>query len=234
MNHTPTEAAIDEQALAHYLLEHPEFFQRHAALLAQVRLGSSHGGGRTIGLHEYQSGLLREQVDALEQRLHEMARNSEDNAATAEKLYAWTCTIVRWPKLHTLPQAVGVSLQHHFNVPQVALRLWNLAEPYAGSACTAGVSEDAKAFAASLPLPFCGPNMGVEPAQWLQAPQQAQSLALLTLRDDTPRPAAPGAEHAFGMLVLASPDPQRFAADMGTDFLQRIAAIASAALSRLR
>jgi hypothetical protein len=35
------------------------------------------------------------------------------------------------------------------------------------------------------------------------------------------------------MLVLASPDPQRFHAGMGTEFLQRIADIASAALSRL-
>ena len=43
-----------------------------------------------------------------------------------------------------------------------------------------------------------------------------------------------GATPAFGMLVLASPDPQRFASGMGTDFLERIAELASAALSRLR
>jgi len=36
------------------------------------------------------------------------------------------------------------------------------------------------------------------------------------------------------MLVLASPDPQRFSSAMGTDFLERIAELASAALSRLR
>ena len=39
---------------------------------------------------------------------------------------------------------------------------------------------------------------------------------------------------ALGSLVLASPDPQRFSAGMGTDFLERIAELASAALSRLR
>jgi uncharacterized protein len=36
------------------------------------------------------------------------------------------------------------------------------------------------------------------------------------------------------MLVLASPDPQRFQAGMGTDFLERIAELASAGLTRLR
>jgi len=39
---------------------------------------------------------------------------------------------------------------------------------------------------------------------------------------------------AFGLLLLASPDGQRFNAEMGTDFLERIADLASAALSRLR
>jgi uncharacterized protein YigA (DUF484 family) len=45
---------------------------------------------------------------------------------------------------------------------------------------------------------------------------------------------ATGVAPAFGMLVLASPDPQRFSSGMGTDFLERIAELASAALSRLR
>jgi uncharacterized protein YigA (DUF484 family) len=56
-----------------------------------------------------------------------------------------------------------------------------------------------------------------------------QSLALLTLRD------GPGSTaHAFGMLVLGSPDPLRFDATMGTEFLSRISELASAALSRMR
>ena len=53
------------------------------------------------------------------------------------------------------------------------------------------------------------------------------SIALIPLR---PEPEAP----AFGLLVLASPDAHRFNAEMGTDFLERIAELASAALSRLR
>ena len=38
---------------------------------------------------------------------------------------------------------------------------------------------------------------------------------------------------AFGLLVLASPDVQRFNNTMGTDFLARLAELASAALSPL-
>jgi hypothetical protein len=60
------------------------------------------------------------------------------------------------------------------------------------------------------------------------------SIALIPLR------AGADGRPAFGMLVLASPDPQRFQAGMATDFLERIAelasgrALAAASLSRPR
>ena len=41
------------------------------------------------------------------------------------------------------------------------------------------------------------------------------------------------APQAFGLLVLASPDADRFSPSMGTAFLARIGEIASASLSRL-
>jgi uncharacterized protein YigA (DUF484 family) len=41
------------------------------------------------------------------------------------------------------------------------------------------------------------------------------------------------APEAFGLLVLGSPDPTRFGADLGTSFLEQIAELASASLSRL-
>ena len=56
------------------------------------------------------------------------------------------------------------------------------------------------------------------------------SLALIPLRVG----AAGETGSAFGMLVLGSPDAQRFNSGMGTDFLSRIGELASAALSRLQ
>ena len=69
---------------------------------------------------------------------------------------------------------------------------------------------------------------GASFAGWLEDAGTVLSLALLPLR-----PVGTGAGQAFGMLVLGSPDPQRFHAGMATDFLERIAELASAALSRL-
>ena len=88
------------------------------------------------------------------------------------------------------------------------------------------VSNDAQAFATSLGAPYCGVNSGFEAASWLPDPAMAMSIALIPLRADP-------AQEAFGMLVLASTDAQRFHADMGTDFLAQIGDLADAALSRL-
>ena len=87
-----------------------------------------------------------------------------------------------------------------------------------------------KTFASSLTQPYCGLVSGLEAVNWLEDPGTAMSIALLPLRPGAINGPAP----AFGMLVLASPDPQRFQASMATDFLERLAELASAALARLR
>ena len=42
-----------------------------------------------------------------------------------------------------------------------------------------------------------------------------------------------GAGEVVGLLVLGSPDPTRYSAEMGTEFLTRIGEVASAGLTRL-
>ena len=159
-----------------------------------------------------------------------MMRNGSENASIASKIHQWTHALVKVQDLRELPHALTASLQHLFDVPQVALRLWNVAGAHNGTVYTMGVSEDAKAFAASLTMPFCGPNMGFEPVNWLPTPHAVQSVAQLTLQDG----AMDSTSNSFGMLVLGSPDPHRFDATMGTEFLSRIAELASASLSRMR
>jgi len=170
--------------------------------------------------------MLREKIRALELKAAEMIRHGQENVAIADKLQRWTRELLLTRAPADLPGVIVAQIQAQFQVPQAAIRVWGVAPEWAGQAFAQGVSADAQAFAASLVQPYCGANPGLEASQWLHAPDQAASLALLPLR---PGPAEP----AFGLLVLASPDPQRFTAQMGTDFLQDIAALASAALLRL-
>jgi uncharacterized protein YigA (DUF484 family) len=78
-------------------------------------------------------------------------------------------------------------------------------------------------------VPYCGVNSGFEAVSWLEDSRVVASMALIPLRSGLPDTGP----EAFGMLVLASPDPTRYSADMGTEFLSRIGEIASAGLARL-
>ena len=49
---------ITEQDIADYLANTPDFFERHAELLASVRLASPHGH-RAVSLQERQMDMLR-------------------------------------------------------------------------------------------------------------------------------------------------------------------------------
>ena len=64
---------------------------------------------------------------------------------------------------------------------------------------------------------------------WLDDAARVASIALIPLR----RGGDAEGGHAYGLLVLGSPDPTRYSADMGTEFLARIGDVASAGLSRL-
>jgi len=217
---------ITEDDIADFLLNTPDFFERHAELLATVQLTSPHGQ-RAVSLQERQAEMLREKIRALELKAAEMIRHGQENVAIADKLQRWTRELLLTREAAALPEVVARQLQDQFGVPQVALRVWGVAPGFAGLPCAQGASEDAQAFASSLSVPYCGANPGLEAARWLDAPGEAASLALLPLR-------AGASPKAFGLVVLASPDPQRFHAGMGTDFLERIAELAAAALSRLR
>ena len=220
---------ITEDDIAHFLVNTPGFFERHAELLASVTITSPHGQ-RAVSLHERQAEMLREKIKGLEHRVMDMVRHGHENAAIADSIHQWSRQLLAERDAAALPQAVEQGMQALFDVPQVALRLWGMAPGHAGQPFAQGVSEDVRSFASSLTMPFCGPNLGFEATAWLAQTGQVQSLALLPLR----RGAIDSAEQpAFGLLVLGSPDPHRFEATMGTEFLARMAELASAALSRL-
>jgi hypothetical protein len=220
---------ITEDDIANYLANTPDFFERHAQLLAAVQLTSPHGN-RAVSLQERQAEMLRDKIKALEHRIMDMVRNGNENMVIADRVHRWARDLFLVRSGRALPATIAAEIQQQFMVPQVAVKVWDVDAKYGNEPFAEGVTADAKSFASSLMQPYCGVNSGFEAVQWLEDPAMAMSIALIPLREG----AAGASSPAFGMLVLASPDPQRFASGMGTDFLERIADLASAALSRLR
>lgn len=214
---------ITEDDIASYLANTPGFFERHAELLSTIQLTSPHGQ-RAVSLQERQMEMLRDKIKGLERRIMEMIRHGQENVAIADRLHRWTRALLLTQAPSQLPEVMTRELQHEFLIPQAAVRVWNVSDAYQPLPFAQGVSEDVQAFASSLAMPYCGINSGFEAAAWLDDGASVTSIALVPLRQG---------ERAFGLLVLGSPNPTRYTADMGTDFLIRIGEIAGAALSRL-
>lgn len=216
---------ITETDIANYLANTPGFFERHAELLSSIQLTSPHGP-RAVSLQERQMDLLRERLKGFEHKIMEMIRHGQENAAIADRLHRYTRSLLTTTDAAALPDVLVRELMHQFLIPQAGIRVWGAAAEHAALPFAREVSADARSFASSLSLPYCGANAGFEAATWLDDPSTIASLALIPLRHGS-------STDAFGLLVLGSPDPTRFAADMGTDFLMRIGEISSAGLSRL-
>ena len=220
---------ITEDDIADYLIKTPDFFERYADLLASVRLFDPNGH-RAISLQERQANLLRDKIKMFEMRIMDMIRNVNNNMISSDKLLLWVRALLLNPDVAALPGLLAGDLADRFDVPQVCIKVWDVAPCFADADFAQGVSDDAKLFASSLTEPFCGANTSLEVVRWLPDPSAVASLAILPLRHDAEDCALP----AFGLLVLASPDAQRFNNTMGTEFLVSIAMLAGAALSRLR
>ncbi|ACC69270.1 DUF484 family protein [Paraburkholderia phymatum] len=236
---------MNDREVADYLLANPEFFAEHAELLASVRLANPHGKA-AVSLQERQMDMLREKNKHLERRLAELLRYGHENDSIASKFGRWTTRVMAERDPGALPRTISTGLRDVFDVPQAALRVWDVSEPYSHADFTRHVGEEVRIFANSLATPYCGANTGFEAAQWLTpavsavagdaagsaegaAANGTESIALIALRD----PEASDNACAFGLLVMGSPDARRFHDGMATDFLTQIGALASAALSRL-
>jgi len=216
---------ITEADIANYLAHTPGFFERQAELLATIRLASPHGT-RAVSLQERQMDMLRERIKGLEHKIIEMIRAGQENVAIADRLHRWTRRLMLTANARELPEVLVTQTKQGFLVPQAAVGLWGLDKAYAQLPQAQGVSEEARSMAQSLSLPFCGLNAGGEVVKWLEDAHTVASMAMIPLRHGV-------GNGCFGLLVLGSPDPTRYAADMGTDFLMRLGELASAALCRM-
>ncbi|HCE08074.1 MAG TPA: DUF484 domain-containing protein [Oxalobacteraceae bacterium] len=216
---------MDSNSVAEYLSEHAHFFEEHPDLLSRIKL-TSPLGGRTLSLQERQMEVLRDKIKLMEMRMADLMRIALENDVITQKFQDWARSLLLARNDVDLAHTLISGLQTTFAVPHATLRMWGVAEPFAHTWFAAPVSEDSKIFSTGLSAPFCGKNMDFEAASWLEDAPSIESLAMLPLR-------AHGASEAFGLLVLGSPDPGRFTAEMATDFLVRIGDTASAALTCL-
>src|SRR6187397_1959327 len=113
---------ITEDDIANWLANNPDFFERHAQLLAAVQLTSPYGN-RAVSLQERQAEVLREKIKSLEHRIVDMVRHGNENMVITDRSLRWAKSMLLVQSTRELPAMLGRELQSQFMVPQVALRV---------------------------------------------------------------------------------------------------------------
>ena len=212
---------MDAETVALYLKQNPRFFEDYADLMAEIFVPHPHGG-HAIPIAERQMITLRERNNELEQRLRELIRFGSENDSIGEKLHRSTLALFAAPDLETTLAVLYQTLTEDFAVPQVACRLWGKVPEQSYMPELAATSHELRQYTDQLGAPYCGPAAPFEARDWFEAPEKCASFAFLPLRTST----------TFGLLGLASDDPTRFYAGMGTMYLTRLAELASVATAR--
>src|SRR3981081_462151 len=218
----------EEETIAAYLQHNPDFFERHQALLARLRLPHARGGS-TISLVERQIEMLREKQAALESKLAELMRVARANDAISERLQRFTRRLL----LGAVPREEAVArieagLREDFDAFQAVLVL--IGEPSAPAAAPRFVrtvpatDPNLKSFESLFRRgkPRCGQARDSQ-REFLFGPEglEMASVALVPL----------GEKGSVGLLALGSGDRERFPPAMSTEFLARMAELIADSLS---
>jgi hypothetical protein len=214
--------SLQSADVATWLQANPQFFEDYADLVAEIFIPHPHGG-RAIPIAERQILTLREKNKLIEAKLGELLQFGEENDQIGEKVHRLTVALLQSRDLAAVLGTLTYHLQESFRVPHLAVRLWGGERDETLSEFGA-VTDDVKVLASNLTTPYCGPYVTDEIMGWLgESAPHLKSFAQVALKTEG---------QPFGLLVLASEDPQRFYPEMGTLYLARIGELASAAIGR--
>ena len=215
----------EEESISAYLQHHPDFFERHHALLARLRLPHARGGS-TISLVERQIEVLREKHAAVEAKLAEFVRVARANDALADKLHRFTRQLLRAESREAVIATVESSLRVDFDAFHSVLVLIGSPADVTPQRFVRVVRADDQNLKSFETLfangkPRCGQARDSQ-REFLfgSDANDIGSVALVPL----------GEKGSIGLLALGSTDRDRFHPGMSTEFLARMADLIADAL----
>ena len=218
-----------EQAISEYLVENPDFFERHGDLIAKLKIPHVATGG-TTSLVERQVSILRQRNKKLDGRLGDLVQVAQQNNDLAERIHQLAINLIGDHKLTEVLSIIEASLRENFAADDAVLLLFHDPELKPATVDThfcrsvprnlAGLAAFSTFMATNKPR--CGQLRDAQ-REFLFG-DYAEHVASAAL--------VPLGEHAeFGLLGVGSKDPDHFNPAMGTDFLDRISGLISQAVS---
>ncbi|RTZ67718.1 MAG: DUF484 domain-containing protein [Aquificaceae bacterium] len=224
---TQTDNMLDEDDIASYLYQHPDFFQRHTELL-ETQYIPHHNTGTTTSLIERQVGVLRDKNNHLEEQLNGLLRAARSNEQIVVRLQHLTLKLLRSEDLDEIITICQDVLRSDFNADFVSIRLIKKNARKKSQANIHFIKSDDEILTQFESLfknkkPKCG-KLSSEQQKFLFAERtdDVKSVALLPLQSS----------NNLGILALGSKDEARFHPGMGTVFIAHLAELISAAITR--
>jgi len=223
----PTPLAEDQ--IADFLVAHPDFFERHGAVLARIKLPHQRGSA-AISLVERQVLVLRDRHAVLERKLHELIENGRTNDAIADRMHRLTRRLLRARDAAGVLAGLETSLREDFGASRWVLLAIDPALASLGNVHSGHVrvvprgSPELKIFDTFFESgrPRSGQIRDTQ-RDYLFGGEGSQvgSTVLIPLGDRA----------GLGILAIASHDTERYLPTMSTDFLVRIGEIVTEAVS---
>ncbi len=105
--------SLDDEQVAAYLQEHPDFFADHEDLLLKLRI--PHKSGQAISLLERQVSLLRRRNDETQNQISNFVENARENDELFEKTRTIVLEIINTASLEELSLLIQDKLKQEFN-----------------------------------------------------------------------------------------------------------------------
>jgi len=223
---------LPEDQIADFLVAHPDFFERHGAVLARIKLPHQRGSA-AISLVERQVLVLRDKHAALEKKLHELIEFGRANDAISDRVHRLTRRLLRARDAAGVVAALETSLREDFGASR-----WVLLATDATLTALASVNS-----AHFRVVPRGSPELKIFETFFESGRPRSGQIR------DTQRDYLFGGEGsqvgstvliplgeraALGLLAIASHDTERYLPTMSTDYLVRIGEIVTeAVLARL-
>jgi hypothetical protein len=224
-----------EEAIADYLRSHPDFFERHTALLLGLRL-PHRAGGTAISLVERQVAMLRQRNAQLDRQFKDLVSVAKLNDALVEKIHQLSLKLMRCADLAAQFEQLETSLREDFSAERAVLVLFptDAEQQVDRDGFVKRLHPDdpeLRPFTTFLRAgrPRCGPLRDRQKAIFERDLESINSAAMVPLGN-----GASGAAGSIGFLIIGSRDPDHFHPGKRMDFLSRLGELVSVSLTRDR
>jgi len=208
---------LEPEQIEAYLREHPDFFEQHHELLAEISL--PHESGSAVSLVERQVAILRERNMDMRHRLSKLLDNARDNDKLFDKSKRLVLSLIEGQDMGDIIDALHYSFDKDFNIHFTSLILFGNADKIPSSQARIVTIAEAREHVGTLlknSRAVCG-TLGAKEMQFIFGDHASEIGSVATV------PLIHGS--VFGLLSIGNRDPHYYRSSMGTLFLSYIAEV---------